>query len=74
MDDVCLVKDSNLLRGEWRLGRVSACYADANGRVRYMEVSVKPHQSGSKDYAPTPTITIKRHVNSLIVIVPVEDS
>ena len=49
-DDVVLVKDSNLLRGEWRLGRVSAYYPDSHGLVRNIEILVKPQQSGSVDY------------------------
>ena len=73
-DDVVLVRDSNLMRGEWRLGRVSACYPDAKGCVRNVEILVKPQQSGSTSYVPTASIPIRRHVGSVIVLVPVEDS
>ena len=72
-DDVCLVKDSNVLRGEWRLGRVTECYADENGRVRNVELLVKPQQSGSINYTPTAPIYIKRHAGSVIVLVPAND-
>ena len=68
-----LVKDSNLLRGEWRLGRVSACYPDSHGLVRNIEILVKPQQSGSANYVPTASIPIRRHVGSVIVLVPVEE-
>ena len=70
--DVCLIKDSNTLRGEWRMGRVTTCYADAHNRVRNVELLVKPQQSGSAQYTPTAPIYLKRHAGSIIVIVPVE--
>ena len=72
-DDVCLIKDSNVLRGEWRLGRVTTCYPDTHGRVRNVELLVKPQQSGSVNYTPTAPIYLKRHFGSVIVIVPAEE-
>ena len=72
-NDICVVKDSNLLRGEWRIARVSECYPDRNGRVRNVELMVKPRQGTSAEYVPTVPIYIRRHVNNLIVLVPSED-
>ena len=71
--DVVLVKDSNMLRGEWRIGRVSECYPDSKGRVRNVEIIVKPQQGGSREYVPTASIPIRRHVGSVIVLVPIEE-
>ena len=71
--DVCILKDSNLYRGEWRLCRVSKVFPDAAGKVRNVEVEVKPRQGGSKEYVPTKPIILSRHVNNLVVVVPVED-
>ena len=68
-----MVKDNNSLRGEWRIARVSQCYPDHHGRVRNVELMVKPRQGSSSDYVPTTPIYIKRHVNNIIVLVPSED-
>ena len=72
-NDVCVVKDSNLLRGEWRIARVSECYPDRYGRVRNVELMVKPRQGPNGEYISTPAIYIKRHVNNIIVLVPAEE-
>ena len=72
-EDICLIKDSNAIRGEWRLARVTEIYPDAHGRVRNVELAIKPHQSGSPTYTPTAPIHVKRHSGSVVVIVPVED-
>ena len=71
--DVVVVRDSNALRGEWRLAIVSKCYPDRLGKVRNVELVVKPKQGGHGQYMSTPPIEIKRHVNNVIVLVPVED-
>ena len=67
VDDICLLKDSNAYRGEWRLCRVSKVFPDASNKVRNVEVIVKPRQGGSKKYIPTKPIALNRHVNNLIV-------
>ena len=71
--DVCLVKDSNMLRGEWRIARVTVPYPDQLGRVRNVELMVKPKQGPTGDYIPTAPIYIKRHVNNIVVLVPAEE-
>ena len=71
--DVVVVRDSNALRGEWRLAIVSKCYPDRLGKVRNVELVVKPKQGGHGQYMSTPPIEIKRHVNNVVVLVPVED-
>jgi len=50
VNDVCVLKDSNAYRGEWRLCRISKVLPDANEKVRNVEVEVKPRQGGSKEY------------------------
>ena len=71
--DVCMVSDSNLLRGEWRLARVTQVYPDRHRRVRNVELVTKPKQGGTGQYIPTPSIMIRRHVNNVVVLVPVEE-
>ena len=71
--DICIVRVSNVLRGEWRLAKVTCCYPDTHYKVRNVELLVKPSQGGTGPYVPTAPIHIKRHVGSIVVLVPVED-
>ena len=71
--DVCLLKDSEAFRAEWRLSRVTATFPDRYGKVRNVEVKVMPSPDKSKVYKPVKPNYLKRHVSNLIVIVPVED-
>ena len=71
--DVVVVRDSNTLRGEWRLARVTTCYPDRFNKVRNIELMVKSKQGGLGHYTSTPPVHIKRHVNNVVVIVPVEE-
>ena len=73
IDDICVLKDSNAYRGEWRLCRVTNVSPDGNGKVRNVEVMVKPRQSGVGPYLPTKPIKLTRHVCNLIVIVPADE-
>ena len=73
VDDVCLLKDQDCFRGEWRLPRVVCVYPDRFGNVRNVEVIVKPTQDGSIRYKSSVGQRLKRHVNNLVVLVPVED-
>ena len=38
MDDVVIVADDKLQRGNWPLGRISAVYPGNDGRVRVVDV------------------------------------
>ena len=71
--DVCMMRDSNLLRGEWRLVLVTSTFPDENGVVRNVEVKVHPRQDSSLVYKPTAPNYLKRHVSNLVVLVPKEE-
>ena len=71
--DVCILRDSNVIRGEWRLCEVVKVFPDSKGRVRNVAVVVKAKQGGSGSYVATPPIEIKRHVSNLILLVPAEE-
>ena len=65
--DIVIVQDSNLIRGKWRLGRITKADASLrDGFVRNVEVEYK--NPGSDNY-----LTITRAVQRIIVLVPVED-
>ena len=73
VNDICLLKDTNTVRGEWRLARVTSVYPDQYGTVRNVEVAVSLNTSGSVDYKPSSLSLLKRHVCNLLVIVPADD-
>ena len=71
--DICILQDISALRGEWRLVIVTSVFPDELGVVRNVEVKAKPKQSGSIEYVPSSSLFLKRHVNNLIVLVPLEE-
>ena len=54
------------------MGKVVCCYPDQEGKVRNIEVLVKPSQSGVGDYIATAPQHLRRHVSKVVVILPVE--
>ena len=73
MGDVCVLKDSNALRGEWHLCIVEEVYPDENKVVRNVAVKTPPPSllDSLREYKKGMAMnTLKRHVSNLIVIVP----
>ena len=70
---MCLLKDSNAYRGEWRMCLVHSVSPDNSRKVRNVEVLVKPKQGGSKNYIPTKPIYLKCHVSNLVLLLPAEE-
>ena len=71
--DICVLKDPNALRGDWRLCKVVEVYPDENQVVRNVAVMIPPPAllDGSQEYKKGMAMsTLKRHVSNLIVIVP----
>ena len=73
--DVVLIQDSNQIRGQWKLGKVSEVFPGDDGRVRKVHVIYKnprlgepPNKYSGKDYT-----TIERSTNRLVLLVPVDD-
>ena len=71
--DICLLQDSNQVRGIFRLCRVSSVYPDGSGVVRNVEVLAASKQDGSRSYHPQGLSRLRRHVNNLIVIKPIDE-
>ena len=71
--DICLLKDSNVFRSEWRLCEVSNVSPDGQGLVRNVQIRVKAGQGGSRKYVPTSPIYLNRHVSNLLVLVPADE-
>ena len=48
-------------------------FPDRLGNVRNVEILVKLLQDGSRQYVPSAGMRLRRHVNNVLVLVPVED-
>ena len=74
--DTVLMQDSNAIRGQWKLGLVSAVHPGSDGRVRRVDVSYKNNSvdEPATRYSGTKYTTVERAVHRLIVLVPVEDN
>ena len=77
--DVVLVKESNVLKGEYRLAKVKEAKAGSDGRVRRVVLEYKilkkdknSVKSASDDLKNTQFRTTERSVQSVVIIVPVE--
>ena len=65
INDLVLICDNKLVRGKWRKARITDVFPGTDGKVR--KVSYK--QPEAKGYTK-----VKRSVNSLVVLLPNEES
>ena len=74
--DVVLIQDSNQVRGNWKLGKVSKLYPGDDTRVRKVDVEYKNPRPGDPvdKYECRGYVTVQRAVHRLIVLVPVDDT
>ena len=74
--DIVLIQDSNMVRGSWRLGRVSSVFPGDDGMVRNVEVQYKNLDSKENParYRGKPYTTITRPVQRLVVLLPCTDT
>lgn len=72
--DIVLVQDSNVIRGQWTLAQVCNKHVSADGKVRNVDVRYKVHPSTepASVYAGSKDKIMKRAVQRLVVILPVE--
>ena len=72
-DIVCL-QDSNAVRGDWRMGKVTKVHKGRDGIVRKAELRCRSATSSDSGTAKSAgrCVEITRSVNRLVVIVPVE--
>ena len=70
--DIEIVKDSNAVRGCWKLAQVVTAIPDSDGKVRNVTLRYKAGQSGSKNDGER-DILIDRSVHNIVVMLPVEE-
>ena len=70
--DVVLIQDSNLIRSQWKLGKVSKTFEGQDGKVRKVQVQYKNPKPGEPvlKYNGRGYVTIERPVNKLVVLLP----
>lgn len=75
MGDVVLIQDSNLVRGEWRMGIVTTVHPSNDNKVRRVTISYKNNSKSEPigEYSGTKYTSIERAVHRLIVLVAVEE-
>lgn len=70
--DVVIIKDENLHRSEWRLGRIQETYPDKDGLVRKVRLAVGDRSSDPKSQ---PRVTyLERPIQKLVLLVAEEGS
>ena len=76
--DIVLMKDSNLLRCEYRLARVKETFPGEDGHVRRVKLEYKNLQqtgnvrSAVEDLKKTKFTEVERSIHNIAVIVPVD--
>ena len=73
--DIVLVADSNVVRGEWKLARVSETFPGKDGQVRKVTLKYKNPRPREpiRQYKGHGFVTIERPVHKLVVLVPTEE-
>ena len=73
--DIVLIQDSNLIGGQWKLGKVSNTHPGTDGKVRKVDVQYKNLNADEpttkckgKGY-----ITVQRPVQQLILLLPIDE-
>ena len=69
--DIVLIKDSNSVRGRWKLGRVNKTIASGDGYVRRCVVVYKQQPPGIK--LASKFTSIERPIQDLVVIIPKDE-
>ncbi|XP_078346298.1 uncharacterized protein LOC144631679 [Oculina patagonica] len=72
--DIVLIQDSNQIRGNWKLGRVTKAHESKDGKVRKVEVQYKNPKPNEpvRTYAGRGFVTVERPVQRLVIVVPVD--
>lgn len=73
VSDIVIVQDTNLLRGSWRLGRVTKVYEGNDGKVRKVDVRCRAAGGeGDAQRGGGHSVELTRSVHRLVLLVPAE--
>lgn len=67
-NDIVIIKDDNLPRNHWQLGRVVETVQDSDGLVRRVKVQVGERKSQRKQDPPSKPSVIERPVQKLVLL------
>ena len=67
--DIVLIQDSNLIRGQWKIGKVSNTYPGTDGRKRKVDVQYKNLNADepTTKYRGKGYVNVQRPVQRLII-------
>ena len=73
--DIVLNQDSNLIRGQWKLGKVSNTHPATDGKVHKVDVQYKNLNADepTTKYTGKGYVTVQRSVQRLILLLPIEE-
>ena len=70
--DIVLVKDSNIVRGQWKLAQVCEIITSRDGKIRDVSVRYK-NQGPGAEYKGAQDTVIRRSAHRLVLLLPVEE-
>ncbi|CAI5683011.1 unnamed protein product [Oreochromis niloticus] len=68
VNDIVVIKDDNLPRNHWQLGRVVETFQDHDGLVRPVKVQVGERKPQRKQDAPSKPSVIERPIHKLVLL------
>lgn len=68
VNDIVVIKDDNLPRNHWQLGRVVETFQDDDGLVRRVKVRVGERKPQRKQDAPSKPSVIERPIQKLVLL------
>lgn len=71
--DVVLIKDENLLRNQWRLGRIHECYTDNDGHIRKVKLVIASSSLDKYGKRQDPVTYLERPIHKLVLLHETEE-
>ena len=72
MNDIVIIKDDNLPRNRWKLGRIEEVYLDDDGLVRKVKLRESNPDLDSKGKRVSDVTFVERPIHKLVLLVEAE--
>ena len=74
-DDVVLIADRNVLKGEYKLGIITDTHPSRDGKIRRVDVTYKRYRVGESLYEcrDAKDVTVQRSAQRLALLIPCEE-